>query len=361
MSFHLKSLKKRHDGPKGEHGRQHIQHVVLGFDLAAVLKVLELRKILPPEQLRLITPHLISRQRLVDSYQNVVSVWRNNDVTLNASAKFPELKSNRVDAESLFYKEGQWHKFSGRAKPMDLQAGEAFFQAPRQDVPLQGFFTADEWENLDSILNSYQSVRVLETLEKTTPTDLVSPAEWTMMFHDLGEVTCAELWLSLPARLTLKGSSHGQTLPPELAAHLAGVRRQGAVNLHWEFSKEIYPEARTLFVPQSMTHEWGHFVLDVHPWNGHTQHIDVLILLHEEEPSTEGMADKIKLAKRVLDRAFPGFEKSLKHEHIVASEDFFEMSDAQPSLHHIPGLHLLGSYAATDGDAKFWVRSALAT
>jgi hypothetical protein len=351
MSFGLKVLKKRHDGLKSESACVHIPQVVIGYDVAAVLKVLELRKTLAPEQLRLVTPHLITRERLLDSYQHVVSRWRDNAVTLSASAKFPCVKSHRIDHESLFFKEGQWHKFAGRAKPMDLQPGEAFFQAPRQDVPLAGFFAPDDWENLDAILHSYQSVRVLENLTKTTPTDLVSPAEWTMLFHDLGEVTCAELWLSLPARLVLKATHQGQTLPPELAAHLAGVRRQAAVNLHWEFSKEIHPQARTLFVPQSMTHEWGHFIVDVHAWNGRSQQMDVLILLHEEEPTTEGMADKIKLAKRVLDRAFPGFEKSLTSEHIVASEDFFEMSDAQPALQHVPGLHLLGAYAV--GQAHF--------
>ncbi len=360
MSFGITSLRKHKDEARAER-RQHIPQVVLGHDLAAVLKLVALKDQLPPEQLRLITPHLITRERLRDSYERTISVWRDNAATLAAAARYPRLRPTRVDAEAQFYKEGQWHRFQGRAKPMELAAGEEFFLAPRQDVPLEGFFSEADWAQLDDVLMAYQSVRVLEKIEKTTPTDLVSPAEWTLLFHDLGEVTCAELWLSLPSRVVLQASLHGQTLPPELAAHLVAVRRQGAIALHWELSREIHPEPRTLFMPQSMTHEWGHFVIDVHAWDGKTQALDVLVLLNEEEPTPEGMADKIKLAKRVLDRAFSGFENHLVREHITASEDFFEAPPVQvTSLAHVPGLHLIGPYAsASEDDTRYWARAAM--
>jgi hypothetical protein len=359
MSFGITSLKKNKNDARADRA-QHITHVVLGHDLAAVLKLVALKDQLPPEQLRLITPHLITRERLCDAYERTVSVWRDNVTTLAAAARYPRLRPTRVDAEAQFYKEGQWHRFGGRARPMELAAGEAFFLAPRQNVPLAGFFSEADWAQLDDVLMAYQSVRVLERIEKTIPTDLVSPAEWTLLFHDLGEVTCAELWLSLPSRVVLKASHHGQSLPPELAGHLVAVHRQGAIALHWEFSKELHPEARTLFIPQSMTHEWGHFVVDVHAFDGQAQAMDVLILLNEEEPTPEGMADKIKLAKRVLDRAFPGFEKHLSKEHISASEDFFETPPAQAvSLAHVPGLHVIGAYAAAADDTRYWARSAM--
>ena len=188
-----------------------------------------------------------------------------------------------------------------------------------------------------------------------------------MLFRDLSEVTCQDLWLSLPSRLVMKASHHGQTLPPEMAAYFAGVKRQAAIGLSWEATKELYPEAKTLFVPQSMTHEWGHFVLDIRPWDEERQchPVSALILLHEEEPTSEFMADKIKLAKRVLDRVFPDFEKHVRKEYIHASEDYFEApgdnQDAEALLIGVPSLHLMGSYGAGTLEAKHLARALLTT
>lgn len=366
MSFGIKALKRTESGKEGKGGqRHHIPTVILGQDLAAVLKLVELKRELPPEKLRLITPRLITRDWLVETYQNGISTLRDNDVTLQIQAKFPRASSTRVDAEPLFYKEGGWHRFGGRAKPMELAPGESFFQAPRQDLGLAGLFSEADWSELDHILNTYQNVRVLETLEKKDPTDLVNRDEWWMLFRDLGEVTCGELWLSLPSKQVLKASHQGSSLPVEMAHYFAGIKRQAALCLTWQFDKEIYGEARTLFVPQSMTHEWGHFVLDVHGWDAgaRTQLVSALILLQEEEPTSEFMADKIKLCKRVLDRAFPDFERHLKHEHIHASEDYFEEvgegQDAEALLVSQPTLHLLGAYGTSNLRAKYLARALL--
>lgn len=364
MSFGIKALKRAQTDHKGTQ-RLHIPTVILGHDLAAVLKLVELKGELPPEKLRLITPRLITRDYLVETYQNAVSTLRDNELTLRLSQKFPRARTTRVEAESLFYKEGQWQKFQGRAKSMELAAGESYFQAPRQDLLLESLFSEADWNELDQTLNTYQNVRVLESLEKKTPQDLVNRDEWWLLFHDLGEVTCQDLWLSLPSRLVLKASHHGQSLPPEMAAYMAGVKHQAAISLSWQCDKEFYPEAKTLFIPQSMTHEWGHFILDVRPWDDVRKcyPLSALILLHEEEPTSEFMADKIKLAKRVLDRVFPDFEKHALKEYIHASEDYFETPganlDAEALLIGVPQLHLIGSYGTATFEAQYLARALL--
>jgi hypothetical protein len=119
--------------------------------------------------------------------------------------------------------------------------------------------------------------------------------------------------------------------------------------LSWLASKELYPEAATLFVPQSMTHEWGHFIVDIHSYdskkNGHL--INALILLHEEEPTSELMADKIKLCKRVFERVFNDFSQYTSKEYIHASEHLFqtphELSLLDALLVGVPKVHLLPS------------------
>lgn len=365
MSFGIKALKRVDKDLHSGHARQHISHVILGDDLAAVLKLVELKNKIGPENLRLITPRLLSRQVLLEQHACAVSTLRNNDVTLRIMERHPHVRTVNYGEETLFAKEGQWHRFGGRAKPMELLPGETHYLPPRQDLDLASLFSSADWEGLDDILNTYQHVRVLEKLEKMVPTDLVHKNEWWMLFHDLGEVTCEELWLSLPARLVLKATSQGQTLPPEAAAYLTSVKGSAAVAIGWECTQELHSGARTLFVPQSMTHEWGHFILDLHPWDAARgcYPVNALILIHDDEPTSEGMADKIKLCKRVLERVFPSFEQHMGPERIHASEDYLENPGdaalAESLQVSVPQLHLLGAYAPGPADALFLARALL--
>ncbi|MBY0516398.1 MAG: hypothetical protein K2P81_05790 [Bacteriovoracaceae bacterium] len=365
MSFGLKSFKKQKDDSKSAQGRTHISQVILGGDLAAVLKLVELKKTFSPTDLRLITPRFLTKQHLIENYESSVSTLRDNALTLEIAAKFPNAKSVRFENESLFMKDGSWHKFGSRAKPMEFQTGEDYFLNPRQEIELSSLFSSSDWNELDDILNTYQNVRILEKIEKQNPTDLASQDEWWMLFRDLSEVTCTDLWLSLAARDVLKASDQGQTLPTEMAAWLASLKRQAGITISWQSSKEMYPEVATLFVPQSMTHEWGHFIVDIHPYNEAKKSypLNALILLHDEEPTSELMADKIKLCKRVFDRVFKDFSQSVSKEYIHASEDLFEIPSepnlAESLLIGVPKLHMLGHGALTPAEAKFLPRSLL--
>ncbi len=363
MAFGIKALKRHENTDKHAERRVHVPQLILGHDLAAVLKLVELKREHGPERLRLVTPHFLTKDVLVNAHRHFSTTLRDNQHTLEVAAKFSHARTRRREEEPLFYKEGQWHRFGGRAKPMELLPGEAYFLPARQELDLESLFSPEDWESLDDTLKAYQQVRVLETLEKKAPGDLADRDEWWMLFHDLGEMTCEDLWLSLPARQVLKASSHGRTLPPEAAAYLTSVRAQAAVSVSWEFSKEIHQGPRTLFLPQSMTHEWGHFILDLDAWDGSRQSASALILLQEEEATSELMADKIKLMKRVLERVFPGFEALAGREHIMASEDFLEWPGdkqaAEALLVSVPRLHTLGAYGAGTFDASFLARALL--
>lgn len=365
MSFGLKAFKRQKDDSKNQAARIHIAQVILGADLAAVLKLVELKNQFGPETLRLITPRFLTKQSLIETFDAGVSTLRDNVQTLQIAGKFPGCQSLRYDHESYFAKEGQWHKFGSRAKPMNFAAGEEYFLPARQELVLSSLFSENDWNNLDEILKAYQSVRVLEKLEKKAVSDLALQDQWWMLFHDLGEVTCTDLWTSLPAKQILKASEQGSTLPTEAGAWFASVQRQAGIALSWECTKELHPEPRTLFIPQSMTHEWGHFILDIHPWDDARKcyPVQALILLQDEEPTSEGMADKIKLAKRVLERVLNDFEKSIRKEHILASEDLLEWpSDpklAEPLLISVPNLHVIGQIAATTSDERFLARALL--
>ncbi len=364
MSFGIKSFKKNKQDLAAAQ-RLHISHVVLGQDITAVLKLVSLKTQFGPENLRLITPRFLTREVLIDQYRSTPSTFRSNEHTLKVLEKFPHAKSFRFDIESLFYKDGSWHKFNSRAKPMELSSFEDTFLPSRQEITLESLFSPEDWQQLDEILKTYQSVRILEKLEKQTTTDLAHQDEWWMLFHDLGEVTATHLYTSLSARELLKRSGHGQTLPTEMSAWLSSVEKKAAISIRFECSKQLHNEAQTLFIPQSMTHEWGHFIVDVQPYDEVTKSypLSALILLHEEEPTSEIMADKIKLLKRVFERVFPGFQQSIQSEYIFVSEDFFEVikneklaEELNVSVSH---LTLLGQYSTQNLEHSFLSRALM--
>ena len=364
MSFGIKSFKKnKQDLIAGD--KRHISHVILGQDIAAVLKLVQLKAEHGPENLRLITPRFLTREVLADQYRCSPSTLRSNPHTLQVLEKFPHARSLRFESESLFYKDGSWHKFNSRAKPMELKSFEESFQPPRQEISLESLFSPEDWDQLDETLKAYQSVRVLEKLEKQVPTDLANVDEWWMLFHDLGEVTATHLYTSLSARELLKRSGQGQTLPTEMSAWLSSVEKKAAIAIRFECNKQLHEETQTLFVPQSMTHEWGHFIVDVHPFDAQTKShpLTALILLHDEEPTSEIMADKIKLLKRVFERVFPRFQESILSEYIFVTEDFFEvLSDAKLAEEltvAVPRLTVLGQYSTQNLEHKFLSRALL--
>src|SRR5690606_14522652 len=110
-------------------------------------------------------------------------------------------------------------------------------------------------------------------------------------------------------------------------------------------------EEKTLFIPQSMTHEWGHFIVEFEQFDhsAKIQKCHVLFLIHEEEPQTEDLASKIKLMKRVLDRVFPDIEKHMVKEFIRFDDEMFISDIKEEALEQVgfdyPNLKFLGQTA----------------
>ena len=88
-----------------------------------------------------------------------------------------------------------------------------------------------------------------------------------------------------------------------------------------------------------------------------------LILLQDEEPTSEIMADKIKLLKRVFERVFSGFQQSIQNEYILVNEDYFETVNdpklAEDLIVALPQLTLLGGYSPNNLEHSFLSRALL--
>jgi hypothetical protein len=332
------------------------QHLILGHDLGAVLRLLKILKDHPGESVRLVSNKPLNRKILVESYDFGVTQLRSQEEIPEIYREFHNAKIASQKKKPIFYKDGKFHEFQGRAKSMELLAGEEFFTALGHKLDVQSLFSEEDWNNLDEILKSHHDMRIIQSIKKTAVVDLVEKTEWSLSFKDFSIMTSETLYVSMSPKKFLNLLENKEALTPELIDLCSSVNVQSAITLTWELSKELYPEEQTLLIPQSMTHEWGHFIVEFEKTLCH-----VLFLINEEEPQSEDLAGKIKLMKRVLDRVFPDFEKSVLKEYIRFDDEMFISGVKDAVLEQVgfdyPSLKFIGQMSPSTPEHKYLFRS----
>ena len=323
MSFGLlKHFKDQKKGFSQDNQVSFTAHVILGSDLASILKLMELRKSYPHESIKLVSPRIVNKKLLVETFQFGVSQLRSEEAVTEIYKNQFHAKFWPQQQAPQFYKDGKFHDFGGRAKPMDLLSGEDFFLTKGYRLEISSLFETEVWENLDAIIQSHLDIRILEGIEKTQSNDLVEKDEWLLTFKDFKKITCESLYSSLTPKKFLALLKNKEGLTPDVIDFCSSAQSSGAMSITWVMKKEMSSEQRSLFIPQSMTHEWGHFIVEFeHSSEGYLCH--GLFLVHEEEPQSEDLASKIKLMKRVLDRVFPDFEINIHKEYIRFDDEMF--------------------------------------
>jgi hypothetical protein len=369
MSFgllkHFKDIKKDKDEEKP---KLFYRHIIIGQDLGSILKLCELKRSHPEDSIKLISARPVNRQMLYENYQFGISALRSENAVTEIYKKHFNAKILPQSNEALFYKDGKFHEFSGRAKPMELLSGEEFFTKKGYTLEISSLFNPEDWENLDKILIEHQEIRIFESIEKTNPEDLVEKNEWLLSFKDFQKIYCENLYVGISPKKFHSHLINKDLLTPEIIDFTSSIEAQAALSVTWALKKEVHPEDRTLFIPQSMTHEWGHFIVEFESYN-HAQKEQLchaLFLIHDEEPQSEDLASKIKLMKRVIDRVFPELEKNINKEYIRFDEDMYLSNVKDKLLEQIgfdyPTLKFIGQVAHMPENLqteKFLARTAL--
>jgi hypothetical protein len=330
MSFGLLKHFKEHKNLHNQNEATFTANIILGHDLGSILKLIELRKTHSHESIKLISSRLINKQMLVENYQFGVTQIRSEDAVTEIYKTHFNAKILPQKNEPQFYKDGKFHAFSGRAKSMELLEGEKFFLSKGYHLDISSLFSEEDWNNLDTIISAHIDIRIVESIEKSQVQDLVEKEEWLLTFKDFKKIVCENLHLSLSPKKFLGHLKNKDSLTPDVIDFCTSIKIQSALSITWLMKKDFGQDERTLFIPQSMTHEWGHFIVEFEQTSqGHLCH--GLFLIHEEEPQSEDLATKIKLMKRVLERVFPEFENNINKEYIRFDEDMF-ISDVKDNL-----------------------------
>lgn len=360
-SFGIRAFKRLKEKSITEDKKHYFDHIVFGNDFLAIWLYLKLRKEHGKENVCLICESWIDKVRLLDLWKCTINTLRNEDAANTLIGACPQLEITPSNTKVQFYKDTKFHEFGKRAKSLPLQPGEEKFLNPYFNVNYQNLFSIEDWQALDEVLKD-QVNKYLNSIEITTPSDLVEKTHFKLHTGEHESFECETLhWIDNPKKF-YKLIKEKSIIADSVGEYCTSLEQYPAVVVHFECDEIISEEAGTVFLPQSMTHEWGHFIVDFLAFDTetNTQVINGLILLKEDDLTEDELAKKIKLLKRVIERVYPDFAKTNYKEHIRFSEDMFisGMKDELKSKlnEELPNLNL-GGIAAPSSNSKLFANS----
>ncbi len=318
MGFGIRAFKKVQDDESLKEKREYISHLVYGDNFYAALTYLKLVQKHGSEKVMLVSNNLITQDSIIGSWNCSLNTLRSEVAAQSLMTQKPQLEILPFGGSNVFYKDTKFHKFGGRAKPHELKEDEAFFLEPFFQIKLEGLFTDEQWNSLDETLASNSKIKYISSVEITKPSDLVEVTNYKLKTGELETLDCENLyWCESPKSFYSKVSAKDE-LSDEVAAFASGLEHRIGLTVYFEVDKKVYADKGTVFLPQSVTHEWGHFIADFNEYDELTQSqsFSCMMFVNEDEVNEEDLAKKIKLMKRVIERVFPEFGKGKYNERI---------------------------------------------
>ena len=316
--FGLRALRKVRDEDSQELTKQYISHLVCGNDFYAALTYLNLCEKYGEDKVLLVSETAITQDSIIGSWKCSLSTIRSSICAEYIKSQKPQLEITPFNGSNVFYKDTKFHKFGGRAKPHELKEDEAFYLEPFYQLNLQNLFTEDQWSTLNEVLAAKSLEKYIGKIEITEPKDLLEVTNFRVQIGENEVVNCEKLYWCQSPKSFFKKVENKNSLSDELAAYCSTLEHRIGLTVHFEIDKKVYQGKGTVFLPQSVTHEWGHFIADFQDYNEVTQMQDFtcMMFVDEDEVNEEDLAKKIKLMKRVIERVFPEFGKGKYKERI---------------------------------------------
>ncbi len=328
MGFGITHFKKIKEEAKKQVQEKFYKVIIVGDDISCFLSFLELRKSYNAEEMKFIISNEVSRQTLLERFQTSLHDIRNDESAQILKRYFPEIKLEKNEGQPVFYKDTEFKPFGGRTKnPSPLLGDEAYFVSDFYRYNIEQVINSiglslNDWENLDQLLSPYREDKELLTIEKTSPSDLIDTEHWILKTKDDFIINCKNLIWGRGPKSFLKVLASKDSLPESLVQSIEDIKTTPGYLVNFELNKKIIEENQTFFLPQSLTHDWGHFIGESLENESDKQSLSFVGQVHEEEITSEDLAKKIKLLKRTLKRVFENFGNE-EAKHIYFSEEMF--------------------------------------
>lgn len=256
-------------------------------------------------------------------------------------SRFPSFEFTLRDFPSLFYKEGDWKDFNGRAKSEKLLAGEEFFTWKAIDFDLLSHFSflADEsfWSEVES---ERLPERIVNIHREENTEDMISPVHWALECGSGKVLECSELIFGGSPQALLNLIRDKNPLSDSFMEFCESTRSSAELAIRFNFKSPLHSGGETFFIPLSYTHDWGHFVGEFKGDEAHFVHF-----FESNETSEEEVSRKLKLLKKSLEKIFPDFNQKYMAEYLVLRPEsgclkiddkaYFEIKDCPKYLHFI--------------------------
>lgn len=321
--FGIRALKKKSNEAEHNENRQFYKHLVYGENYEAVLTFLKLNQSYPGE-VKLLTRNPFYKDEIRQQLNCTLNAIRSEEVANDLTGLNPRLEVFKSEDEVRFYKDTKFQKFGGRAKPHEIKKSEKFFTKPYYHFKHEALFDGAELENIDETLKASELNKIIERIEVKKPSDLVEKVNFSLHSGENDVIDCENLYFCESPKTFFKLISNKKELDDVIGEYTASLENQGAITVHFDCDRLIYDFKGTMLIPQSMTHEWGSFVIDFGAFDPENskQAFTVLSFLGDEDLQEEDLVKKIKLLKRVIERVFPEFSNAQYEQSIRYSSEY---------------------------------------
>jgi len=234
-----------------------------------------------------------------------VNLWRGEANKQMFSQVFSHLSCPEFSSPSLFYRDQKFRNFGGRSRSMPFLYQEELLTKSFGNVDLSHL------EDLLPAFNEAMKISYIDCIEK------LDDSSWLVRTADGLSLRSRELvFADAPYKFLQKYL--GKALLSEKVVEAIQDTNSGHIMfVEWQLDSEATDREETLFIPQSLTHEHGHFVGQFMKSNKSTQKAVFMTFLDENEHSEAEIVKKIRLLKRQLIKIFPSFDKKIKDENYI--------------------------------------------
>lgn len=276
--------------------REECDFFIYGGDLSSILAFRFLNEKYPDKKTRLIWPFEINKNNLLAGSSLLL---RGEESFKLLQESFPSIEFALSEKTPHFYKDQKFRPFGGRAKSEPLQEFEDFFLKKKIEGNLgSGFLNGDS--QLDELLAKREERDLSELSYKDD--------RWDILMTSGEVISAGQLIFGDSTDKFLKFFAQKTELDDEIFQVLSLQSPIKPLFFRLKLDGEICEQRETLFLPQSFTHERGHFIGEFYDvGEDSSQELEFLCFLDGLEQSPEEMSKKFRLFKRILSRIFPDF------------------------------------------------------
>ncbi len=306
----LQSLKKESHNSV-EITNSFYKYILVGSDPLTLSKFYYLNQQYP-DQVSLLSENIISEENLLFRGP---SRLRGEETRRALEEIFPDIVQNEQSSEPKFFKDKQFRKFGGRSKPETLLPGEEFFTQNYIDIDFKKIFSYLNDESFIETVNLARLDYKIKNIEK-----IDGEYNWLLECEN-GQMINGEhlIWGDSPS-IFLDLVEEKKSLGKELIQFCKDTTTPYSLFVKFVFDSPITDLTETIFLPLSLTHEWGHFIGEFkNSDETKKQSVEFISFVDQDNSTEDDISKKIHLLKKNLEKVFPKFSDVKAKEFITLS------------------------------------------